>query len=113
MAFGSEKRKERRGEEEREALVSEAQQARQSGLPVYFCSLPVSTAGGNFGVGGAVITPNLAVSESLALIEAQGWRLETAGYVFVHQSSISTSLGSMGTTGVTGVVHGQYTFRPV
>ena len=114
MAFGNGKRTERRADDEREALVAEALEARQAGRPLYFCSIPVSSSKGNLFGGASPVSPNVAVSEALALIEAQGWRLEHAGYVFIQQGAHhNPGVGGFGGTGVSGVVQGQFTFRPV
>lgn len=51
--------------------------------------------------------------ETLGLIEAEGWRLETVGYVFVPtgQSTRQKVLGTGESVAVSGVVVGIYLFR--
>lgn len=91
-------RRERRVEEDREFARAHARTHRKAGHSIYFRTIWVDD--------------DNAVAERLAIIEAEGWRLETAGYAYVPQSGWTSNSGDSSDTTYRGDVQGHFTFRP-
>lgn len=102
IAAGKQKlhdRRVRQASEAREAVAVDARQCRQDGDLVYFRTIAVSTMA------------DWVVADRIALIEAEGWRLESSSYVYVPDTSWTNTSDDSSSTSHRGQVQGHFVFR--
>jgi hypothetical protein len=109
---------ERRIEAELATPAGQAKAARADGAKTFQISLPISQTVGRKGAffGGSSTTTSTEHSSVIDSIEAQGWRLEHANYVYqLTQAVSSRSILSGGNQGFDQAYHGEiigiYIFR--
>lgn len=97
--------------------LGQAARATREGLPFLELQLEISELAGEAGMGAASANERQSTDhvQILGQVEAMGWRLEHAGYVFVETGLISTDkvLVSGQATAVRGKTVGIYLFRRV